>query len=468
MAAQDNNFAISQPAYNASLTSITLVNEKEKKKQQEELLKLVTALKTVEESLASGKAVATNEGGKIVSLKAPEETSSNANPGGISTDELAQLMADMALALQKLQVLLTKSGQEKATFDAGNSRAESALAKTNLDNAIKQIEAAQNESWWQKLVGWIVAVVSAIAAIVTMNPELLVITALSVLAATGMLSKITQGIADVLVDMGCPKDVANVIAAAIIIVAIIVASVFTGGAAAADAAGVIADATEDGVEMANMAGEAAEDAGAAGENAASNGSSFMEKAEAFFKKYNFFNRLSLRANTMIVGVTQGIASTGFVNNLAQLIMDHENLSKEQQEHIQEILAIVVAIVSIIVSVFSGAAAAGKTSGQVLGGAKFFQFTRNLAAAGGIMGAAGQLAEGGMQITQGVTEAEIAKIKASMELVMVAMNMNNTGMSEDQKNDADIIKEQSVGNRSITKLVAGEQGFTQLLTQYSPV
>jgi hypothetical protein len=218
--------------------------------------------------------------------------------------------------------------------------------------------------------------------------------------------------------------------------------------------------------MGNMAGEAAEDAGTAGENAASKGSSFMEKAEAAFKKYNFFNRLSLRTNTMLVAGIQGVASTGFVNNLAQLIMDHENMSKEEQEHIQEILAIVVAIVAIIVSIFGGSAAAGETTGQT--SAKFFQLARNIGAAGGIAQGAGQLVEGGIQIAQGLTEAELAKIKASIELIMVAMNMNNTGMSEDQKNDADMIKEQSVGNRSITKLVAGEEGFTQLLTQYSPV
>jgi hypothetical protein len=463
MAAQDNNIAISQPAYDASLTALTLVNEKERKKQQEELLKLVSALKTVEEAVAGGKAVATKEGGKIVSLKTPEEASSSSSSGGVSSDEMAEMMAELALALQTLQVNITKAGQEKATYDANIAQIQNEVAKTNLDNAIKQIQKSESESWWQKLIGWIVAVVSAIAAIVTFNPELLVITAISVMAATGLLSKITEGITDVLEKI-MPADVAKVIAAVIVIVVIMICSLGTGEGAAAE---VVADtAVEDGVEMSNMAGEAVEDASAIGENAASNTSSFMEKVQAFFKKINLFNRLSLRANTFIVGAVQGIASTGLVNNIAQLIMDHTKMSKEEQEKIQEILSLIVAFITVIVSLGGTAASAEKATVQA--SSKLFQLSRNLSLVGGITQGVGQTAEGGLQIAQGVSEADLAKIKASMELLMVAMNMNNTNMNEDQKNDADIIKEQNAGNRSLTKLVAGEQGFTQLLTQYSPV
>jgi len=462
MAAQNNNIAISQPAYDASLAALTLVNEKERKKQQEELLKLVAALKSVEEAVASGKAAATKEDGKIVSLKTPEEANSSGS-GGVSSDEMAEMMAELALALQTLQVDITKAGQQKATFDANNAKVQNEVAKQNLDKAIKQLEAIQNESWWQKLIGWIVAIVSAIAAIVTFNPELLVITAISVMAATGLLSKITQGIADVLEDMGVPKDIANVVAAAVLVIIIMICSLGTGEGAAAE---VVAEtATEDGVEMANMAGEAAEDATAATENTASNASTFMEKAGAFFKKINLFNRLSLRANTMIVGVVQGIASTGLVTNIAQLIMDHTKMSKEEQEKIQEILSLIVAFIAVIVSLGGTAASAEKATAQA--SSKLFQLSRNLSLIGGISQGVGQAAEGGLQISQGVLEADLAKIKASMELLMVAMNMNNTNMTEDQKNDADIIKEQNTGNRSLSKLVAGEQGFTALLTQYSP-
>src|SRR5438105_3194814 len=108
MAAQDNNLAISQPPFLAETAQVTLIAEKEKKKRQEELLKLVAALKTVEEGLAKGKSAATDSG-KIVPLQA----GSSDGDQGVSNTAFEDAMAEMALALQTLQVTISKYSEKK-------------------------------------------------------------------------------------------------------------------------------------------------------------------------------------------------------------------------------------------------------------------------------------------------------------------------------------------------------------------
>lgn len=455
MTAQDNNLAISQPAFLAEIAQVTLISEKEKKKQQEELLKLVAALKTVEESLAKGKSAAAN-GGKIVPLQGPN---SNGDEGPSNT-AFEDAMAEMALALQTLQVTISKYSEKKAGFDANISQQQVAMAKESLQKAIDQLNKIQNESFWEKLVGWIVAVVSAIAAVVTMNPELLLITVISVLAATGMMSKITQGIADVLEDIGVPKDVANAIAAAIVVVIVLICTLGTGEAAAAE---VAVDSAEDGVEMSNMAASGVEDAA---EGAATDASSFSDKASALFKKINPFSRLSTKANTVILGAVQSIASTGLINNLAELIMAHAKVSAEERKKVEEILGMIVAIVAIIVSIGASAGAIGKAAGDM--SENLAKFQQAVFRVGGFVQFAGGATEGGLNIARGVFEKDLAIINANMALIQTAINMNNTVTTDDQKHDADVIKQQNVGNRSLSKLMDGEKGFADLFTQNSPV
>lgn len=447
MAAQDNNLAISQPAFLAEITQVTLVSEKEKKKQQEELLRLVSALKTVEESLAKGKS-----DGKIIPLQQP-----NSGPSNTAFEDA---MAEMALALQTLQVTISKYSEKKAGFDANISEQQVAMAKQNLEKAIEQLNKIQNESFWEKLVGWIVAVVSAIAAIITMNPELLLITVISVMAATGLMSKITGGLSDLLQLMGVPKDAANAIAAALVVVIVMIATLGTGEGAAAE---VVADsAAEDGIEMTDMAASGAEDT-------ASNASSFTDKASALFKKINPFSHLSTKANTVILGAVQSIASTGLINNLAELIMAHAKVSAEERKKVEEILGMIVAIVAIIVSIGASAGAIGKAAGKVgQMSENFVQFQQAFFRLGAYVQLAGGGTEGGLNIARGVFEKDLAIINANMALIQTAMNMNNTVTTDDQKHDADVIKQQNVGNRSLSKLMDGEKGFADLFTQSSPV
>lgn len=463
MAAQ-NNIAISQPQFAAETVAITLVSEKEKKKQQQELAHLATILKALEEEMAGAKAGANGKAavgksavkgdGKIVDLDPASGTPQSSNTA------FEDAMAEMTLMLQMLQVKIVKYGQQKTTYDATVSKAQVELAQTNLNKTLAQIQKMETMSFWEKIAEWFVALVSAVVAVVTMNPELLAITVISVLAATGALSEITKGLAD-LIEM-CPgesgghasKEVANLIASIIVTLAVIVCSFGMGAIAAPEAAadGAAEAVTEESTEAAAQAVEAG----------ASDSSTVMQKVGAFLKKINLFNRLSPATNSAILGAAQAISSTGLFTN----IVEATNNTRKDKERIEEILSIIVAVLATVVSLGSSAGAMENsakdiTQSLVKNSSRLFQL-------GGFAQFAGQLAGAGVNIAQGFGERDLSDIKADMALIQSALQMSTDQTSEDQKNLASVIKGQGIGNQSITKIMEGEAAFAQLLTANSPV
>lgn len=443
-AQNNNNLAISQPGFIGSMGPVLLVSEKEKEKQQEELLKLAAALQAVESDLAESKAAAKE--GKVVQLKSAKGADDDSN--GPSSKAFADAMAAMVLALQQLQIDITEFSQKKASYDAGISQEQVALAQHNLQQAIQALQKVQSEGFWEKFAEAFVAAFSAIAAVITCNPELLIITAISILAMTGVMSKITQGISDVLQDMGVPKDAADVIAAAVVVIIVMVATLGMGEAAAAET--VAEEATTE---------------------VAADSSSFISKVKNLLQKINVFNKLSPRANLMIVSAVQSISSTGLITDLAELIMAHTNVSKKERQLVEQILSYIVAAIAIIVSIgaSTGMATSSSASNTVADmDAKFLKFSRAFFRIAGFGQAAGGLTEGGLNISKGILQKDLAIINANMILIRTAMEMDNTQTTEDQKHQAAELKQQSVGNRSIMDLAKGEEGFANLFTRHSPV
>ncbi|MBS0629829.1 MAG: hypothetical protein JSS30_06360 [Verrucomicrobia bacterium] len=453
MSAQNNNLAVTQPAFIGENGPALLISEKEKKKQQEELLKLAAALKAVESDVARSKSAAKE--GKIVELTPADGSQDASNDEGTSSSAFIQAMTEMVLALQTLQVNISKWGEKKASYNSDISKVQLAVAQQNLEKAIKALNDLQNESWWQKLIEAFVAVFSAIAAIVTCNPELLLITALSILAMTGALSKITQGISDVLQDMGVPKDVADALSAAIVVVIVMIASLGTGEAAAAE---TVADT------VATDVTEAAETAAEGAGTAASDSTSLLNRLGSGLK--NLLSKISPKA----VIALQAISGTGLVSNIAESIMLHASVSEEERKKIEQILSMIVAVIAVVASLGSSFGAVAQSTSDIAEqfGQNFVKFSRALFRVGGLVQAGGQAAEGGINISQGFLEKDLAVINANMTLIRNALEMNNTQTTEDQKHDADIIKQQNVGNRSLMDLMKGEAGFAQLFTQYAPV
>ena len=63
---------------------------------------------------------------------------------------------------------------------------------------------------------------------------------------------------------------------------------------------------------------------------------------------------------------------------------------------------------------------------------------------------------------------LGEINANLTELKTDIQMSTQQTSDDQRHEASVIKQQSVGDKSVSQLADGEVGFAQLFTGYSPV
>ncbi len=463
MALQDN-LAISQSQFAAESSALNLVSEKDKKKQREELAHLASILVALKEALSgaksgeSGKAAAKGEG-KIVNLGPPSGGSATVgNDNGLRS--LADAMAEMEMILQLLQMTIVQEGQKKATIDQNIAQIQVQLSKANLEKTVEQLQKIATMSFWEKIAEWFVAAVSAIAAFVTLNPELLAITVLSVLAATGALSALTSGISSLLQDMGVPKDDANIAASVFVVVLTIVCSFGLGSISAPEA--VAENAGE--IEMEQITEEVTEEVasqvGQAGAEGANGSSSTLQKALGFLKQLS--SRLSPGVKAAIVGGFQSISSTGLFTN----IVEATKTSDQEKQNIEEILGIVVAVLAVIATIGASLSTAGNATSKIT--EKLVKEAGSIFKILSYSQAAGGLAQGSFSIAQGVFEKFLADAKAGFELLQAQQKMTSAQTADDQKTMSTVLKSIGVDPKTIRELVAGDAAIANLITEHSPV
>ena len=470
MAMQDN-ITVSSPSFAAESSSLRLVSKKDRKKQQEELLNLASLLKTLEEELKGAKEGATETG-------ASAKTGASEAPGNSSFEKA---MAEMAFALQMLQVKITKFGQEKANYDGKIAEAEVTAATKHLKQLEKELqkihqqeEKSKHASFWTKIADIFVAAVSAVVALITLQPELLIITVVSLASATGVFKDITNGVSKLLELCHVPDKVAKITAAVLVSVCVTVAA-----AACGDPEQILNSTAEAGVDVAedvvNGTASTVEEIGETSSEEASQG--IMDKLSSVFKKIgekNPFRKLPKRVNIAAFAGMQAISQTGVISTLVEMGLEsNKHISKKKRKEIEMALNIALAVAAAIVTMGAGGAAMGSTGAKVAMDTTSFS-SKIMANASNfyVLGALGQGAagftEGTFQIQQGKLEEALSTIKAGLTLINEAIDMSSNETADDQKNRSDMIKSEKMGAQTISNLMNGMAGFAELFTEYSPV
>lgn len=495
MATQD--FTISFHPHAAENAAFTLVEKKNNAKSQKELAHLSSLLVLLEEEMAQAKSgKAEKEPGKLVDLKT-----------GVSPKKsFEESMAEMALALQLLQVKIAQTSNEKGKMDREIAEAQVKLAQNNLEKvekAIKKmVEKAKKEKtaeFWEKFAAVFIAAVLDVVAVLTLNPATAAIliaisTTMLVLTLSGIMKKAVDAIAT-----GLEADnphmsplEAHIIAAVIVTVVMIALSLLAPGAEV--------DAVEEGAEevvdaTANVAEEGAEGTTSALKSALRLLKSAASKTGSGFKALSKpFKMLHPKVNYAIMALSQGLTQTGLAEDIAGAIASamYKN-DKQAQQTAKEIIEVVLMVLATLTSVGSGTAvmegaSAGSSSveleegvGEVSKGRQLLKGMREFArsanglktfAALQVAGAAGEstagIFRGVYEISQGELEKVLADLNANLQLIHTAEGMSSAQMKSDQKAEGDALKSQKTGDESISKLMAGEAAFANVLTQNSPV
>jgi hypothetical protein len=231
----------------APLTSLEKDGAKARKEMDAELLAAAATLKNVRLGLASAHA-----GSPAAS--AP----SNGQPAEDAT------MAQMAMVLSELEVVLAKAAKSKSGFELEMSQAEIAKLANDYKNICNQMTKIANETWWEHFwnliekvvvaaVAYIGAAIAAVSSIVDGGVGIGLAIALTVLAVASTpvdwngdtaMGEVTAGISKGLQDLGVPKAWADAVAAVIVIVVTVVA---TAGAGALSSGAEVTEEVE--IEM---------------------------------------------------------------------------------------------------------------------------------------------------------------------------------------------------------------------------
>ena len=300
--------------------------------------------------------------------KKAKKTSASSHP--VLVDEklvkqsLMKLMAQLMEHLQVLQEDLLKVQENTAKDNQDISSLDLQLAKNQYQkaiNALKQYEAElekqKHESFWQKLVGIVLAVVSVVIS-VFMGPEMFVLTvAMTAFTMSGGMSKLTADIAKGLEKLGISSKMADVLADITMILMVVVISMGVGaaGSAAEAAASDGAEATESSDdEIASQALKMA--AEAAGDTVEEDTQNLIVRA---------FKGISKRIGAMSKGtklaIMEGLntaSSVNFAVNLVNLIP----MSKAEKKKVDEIVGIIAEILSLIAVFLVGSNLNSETEG----------------------------------------------------------------------------------------------------------
>ena len=481
MATQEH-ITLSNPSFAQETQGFAFVSKKEKDKQQKELAHLAVLLKELEQEVARAK-VGAEGGDKVVDIHSGQ-------PQGPSESPFEEGMAEMALALQLLQVEIAKFSRNKSRNDAEVANALAVAAK----NTLHSVEAAQKK--FAKLqqrnkdlhiaimaITCVVAGVVAIASCLAGQPEIAVaVVAMAVAGATGILQKATDALAmHVFVPLfeklgtkpAAAKEAGEIMAAVVIIAAVCIATMGVGGAeaGAVEGAEVGADVAASGAEG---AGQAAEEAG---EEAAESTASSTTRLTSL-RKGVFTVLRRLRANPGIraaLGI-QAASDTGLVKHSVEILLDpvlkELGVKKSDRKEIEDVTAEILAIIATLVATIAGGAASSTLAEDT--GASLARL--RIAKWGGLSGMIlGSLAQGGATgleaYTMGQTgnvEAIIAALQGQVGEIHGTLRLSSDQTKADQRFASDTFKSQNTSNQALADLMKGEEGFANLFTANSPV
>lgn len=490
MAIQEN-VTLSKPLFINENTNVTRVIEKGRKKQEKELAHLGAILQLVEKEVAAAKSGAikqeANYGEKIVNLQ-----TGNTNPNqGPSNNQFEAAMDSMVMALQMLQVLIAKYGNDKANQDGIISEAEINLAKSNLKDIEKKLKEIQKKqehektaNFWEKFAEYTLGALTILVGVMLAQPELVMMGALSIAGAAGAFKVVTNDLVEpLLIDCGVPKKTAGWLAPLIVCVAVIAGSVIgcdpeMGLEETAEAGVEIGeDVTEDAVstsyeEMDVEDGEmnVEEDSVAKSDNSLKR---FGRDAKEVFSKVNKF--LGPQGRMGIMSSMTMLSNTEFVQKAYNTAAMNDGVSAKKRKKIEQEIGIAIAIASMVATIAMGvgAASAGgavsKAATVSVKTAKLLKTGLKCAMALGIVGEASAVgATGIITIQEGKLKKELAKNQANFILLKTLLEMNTTETREDQQQQASMEKNQRTGDKSLTQLMKGMEGFANIATNYSPV
>lgn len=340
---------------------------------------------------------------------------------------LAQDAATVAL-LEALLVALLATGQEanaKNQILAGQAMSQAML--TQYQNLLSQIQQQEQQQAQQTNVGWgifagslALDVIMCVIAVVTLQPELLVITVVMAAMTTtipghqSLMGMATGAIASDLQADGLSPTAAKALADTIMIVVMIVASIMMGNPEGIvdTGEGIGASAAEDSVGAAEDGVSATEDGASAAEDTTQN---IAQKVGKFIMKAirKIFGGVAGRAT--LVG-SQTALATNFAQDLVVAIM---TATGKKNKKLEEILTIIITVVEVILAILGGlgmsaggaGAAGGKAGEDAASGASKLKQLYNA-----LKSLLGQLVE---QVTgkTGVTAASV--LKASQGAMAIA-------------------------------------------------
>ncbi|MBS0605010.1 MAG: hypothetical protein JSS60_08280 [Verrucomicrobia bacterium] len=404
----------------------TLINTLQKDKkaggdQNALLLNLSKAIQEVVEEVNSG---GNTPNSKVVTPNfksgAPTPTPSN-NSQVPSNASMQQAIGQLMGLLSELEGEIAKWGNDKSQINAGVGTSllseMDAQVKSAQDQLNKVLDSLKSSGFWGdllKALEVVVGVVIAAIACLCGQPEIAaIVLVMTVLAVSGAMDKITQGISQLLQDMGVPPDVANVLASVIVIAITIAVTVMTCGAGAGAVAEEVTDATaetlEEGIEMTDMASNTAQDTATETTNTVSQvaedgqqATSKWQQLKNFVQKIidNTFGQLSKSTNLGIMAGSMAVGDTNFGQYLATLILSHMKDGKEK-DALQAIIETIVDLMAALAGMGAGAAAASMSAAQ-----QFNNVSNMLRGLQGLALGAG-LAQGGAEFAQGATQMNLA-------------------------------------------------------------
>jgi len=391
---------------------------------------------------------------------APSQTSANEGPSD----------AQMQAAIGQLMALLTTLECMIAKFSNQNAQSNSSIGQAMMQEMQAQVQQATEEmqkaakdenrqKFWSiftKTAEAVVGVALIGVALLCGQPELAaVILVFTVLAATGGMSKMTEGLGNALsaalVKMGVPKDTADVIGKVLADVIVIAASILITAATCGAGAGTVAqettdiaastteelveEGTENCIEMTDFAAEGADSVSQATQSAESftqKLSSFFSKVGNYIKNNNPFNKVPRNLNLGIVAGSQALCTSNFGNDLMTAAFVHMKDGKTK-EALETTLGTIINLLAALAGAGAGAAV---TSGPAV-----YQLGNTALAMKAFigLGLAGGTAQFSGYMGSGVTDCELAsnindqgKTQASIQMLQGLTKLNNQQASSDSK------------------------------------
>lgn len=480
MATQEN-VTLSNP-FAAEHAAFYRTAEKNGKKEKKELAKLGAALKFIKEEIVAAKS------GEPVGAEEPSQ--SNNSTQGASNTKFETSMDSMVLALQELQVMMSKYNQTVSASSAKIASAYVTIAKNEAKEIEKKLKKISEEkktkkklTLAEKIAEDVLGAVTVIAGCVLAQPELVVMGALSIAAGAGLFQDATKWTAEGLMALSkagvlpaMTQEEANVVAAIAVCIFVVAVSV-----AASDPEAAVEEAGEaTGEEATDIAGE--ESTSALDSTETENKSVWQTiKNSRIVKGISAFNKmLGPRGRMFLFSLMASLNGTQAVQKSYEFGATMNHVSKKEQKKIEQKITLAITIASMIIMTLTGAGAAadgqslaeGETLLSRLG---LSQLEPKLMVAGdaavglGVLGSsAAQLGEADVIWNIGKLNKQLADNNAVVQLMDTLIKMNSTAEKESQEAQEKVVESIRTDVKATTGLMDGIAGFANASVYSSPV